>query len=208
MSEKIPRRDFWRSLFGSLVPEEEATGRASRKPRRRVPQGPAPVEQPPIPIRPPGALGERDFVQVCARCDACREACEPGILLRLGEAYGDAEGTPAFFPQTGACQLCPELPCAEACPSGALQAPAHWTSAAMGIAVLEPPHCLALAGEDCDACARACPEELEAIQLTDHGPMISLDACTGCGLCVEACPSEPKALRIRPGLSGFSLTPA
>ena len=163
---------------------------------------------PPVPLRPPGALGERDFLQVCQRCSACREACKPGILLRLGEAYGKAEGTPGFFPETGPCELCEDLPCAEACPSGALQAPGHWSDANMGLAVLDARKCLEVQGTHCDACGLACPTELRAIQLTEYGPMICQDRCTGCGLCVAACPAEPRALRVRPRLSPMALSPA
>jgi ferredoxin-type protein NapG len=211
MAKKIPRRHFWKSLFTAIRPEMESPKRRPPPKRGRgVHPGSSlpPSDLPPIPLRPPGALGEWDFRKVCQHCGACREACEPGILLRLGEAYGESEGSPGFFPETGPCELCEDLPCAEACPSGALQPPAHWSSAAMGTAVLEPQLCLDLQGTHCDHCALACPTELRAIELTEHGPRIFPERCTGCGLCVATCPAEPKALRVQPGLSSFALSPA
>jgi ferredoxin-type protein NapG len=156
-----------------------------------------------MPIRPPGALLEPDFRDVCQRCGACREACEPGALLELGEAYGGAQGTPGFFPASSPCVLCPELPCAKACPSGALVLPESPAAVRMGTAVVDLERCYDVRGMPCDECALQCPTGIKAIRMGSQGPQVDADLCTGCGICVQACPQEPSAIRVVPrGLGG------
>src|SRR5690625_8041026 len=71
--------------------------------------------------RPPGALPMVDFLLACTRCYACIDACPPGAILRLADGACLASGTP--FLDVGGhnpCTACPDVPCAEACPTGAL----------------------------------------------------------------------------------------
>lgn len=200
---RIPRRQLWSGLVQALQDGLLHPARRAAPPRpaaRRAPEPtpPAPPELPPVPLRPPGARPELDFLEACRRCGACREACAPGVLLALGEAYGAAAGTPGLFPESGPCELCEDLPCAAACPSGALEAPATWTAVRLGLARVAPDLCLDVTGTPCDLCALTCPTEVRAIRLTSRGPRVDPDRCTGCGLCVAACPTEPKAMRVWP----------
>src|SRR5512139_1232408 len=66
------------------------------------------------PLRPPGALPERDFAAACIKCGLCVDACPYGTLklARLGEAV--LAGTPTFAPRDVPCYMCADVPCARA----------------------------------------------------------------------------------------------
>lgn len=197
MADACRRRDLFQGLLRSLaraVPEPAPT---SRPAPARIPPPRRPA-LPPIPIRPPGAAPEARLLELCTRCDACEEACPHDVLVRLGPAYGKAEGTPGFFPEAFACRLCADLACARACPTGALRAPPSLAMVRMGTAKVQADRCLIGQGTPCDDCAQACPSTVMAIRIGTAAPRILEDRCTGCGLCVEACPATPKALRVLP----------
>ena len=72
-------------------------------------------------IRPPGALPEDDFLAACIRCGLCVRDC-PYDTLKLAElGYdGPATGTPYFTARDIPCEMCDDIPCVVACPTGAL----------------------------------------------------------------------------------------
>ncbi len=146
-------------------------------------------------LRPPGAAPEDDLLALCERCGKCREACPHDVILPLGPAYGDAEGTPALLPRDGPCRLCDGLPCAAACPSGALKVVAL-SEVRMGTARLAADRCWAVMGQPCDYCVQACPLEEKALSWDGDRPVVSEEACVGCGLCVHFCTATPPALSI------------
>lgn len=146
-------------------------------------------------FRPPGALPEAEFLSSCQRCTACVQACDPGILFTLGAEEGMAAGTPALDPETGPCQLCPELPCIAACPSGAL-APIPLGAVRIGVAKLDESRCIAFHGQQCQVCLDVCPLPGKAIAIEAGKPRILEDLCTGCGVCSFACVAYPTAIRI------------
>jgi len=151
-------------------------------------------------LRPPGARPEDKFLELCERCTDCRDACPYTVILHLGPAYGEAEGTPAILPQDDACRLCADLPCISACPSGALQ-PVPREEVNMGLARLDPLLCLAVQGEGCDSCVGSCPLGEKALRWAVDRPEILAAGCTGCGMCVEICPARPRALTVDPAVS-------
>ncbi len=72
-------------------------------------------------LRPPGAQPERDFAATCVKCGAVRR----GLPLRDAArspraATGIPLGTPHFVAREEPCRLCPDIPCAKACPTGSL----------------------------------------------------------------------------------------
>ena len=75
---------------------------------------------PPAAIRPPGALKEDEFLGACVRCGLCVRDCPYDILslARPGEAV--ATGTPYFVARAKPCEMCEDIPCVKACPTGAL----------------------------------------------------------------------------------------
>ncbi|MGE4129812.1 MAG: 4Fe-4S dicluster domain-containing protein [Hyphomicrobiaceae bacterium] len=59
--------------------------------------------------RPPWSRPEAEFLEACARCGACIEACPTGVLVEGSSQY------PAIRFGTAACTLC--AACAQACPT-------------------------------------------------------------------------------------------
>ena len=90
------------------------------------------------------------------------------------------------------------MPCARACETGALMAPADgWASLHMGTLALDPERCIAFHGVSCGVCARACPVGERALALDQGGrPVIHAEGCVGCGVCVSACVTSPASLQL------------
>jgi ferredoxin-type protein NapG len=173
---------------------------------------------PPLAIRPPGALKENDFLGACIRCGLCVRDC-PYDSLKLGElGDGVVSGTPYFTARDVPCEMCEDIPCVKACPSGALDHRLTDIRAAkMGVAVLiDQENCLNFLGLRCDVCYRVCPvidkaitlemrrnprEEREGPASTRHAmliPTVHSDACTGCGKCEKSCVLPEAAIKVLP----------
>jgi len=166
---------------------------------------------PPAAIRPPGALGEDRFLSACVRCGLCVRDC-PYNTLKLAE-LGDsvATGTPYFMAREVPCEMCADIPCVKACPTGALDHELKdIDQARMGLAVLvDQENCLNFLGLRCDVCYRVCPAIDKAITLErrhnertgKHAmlvPTVHSEACTGCGKCERSCVLEEPAIRVLP----------
>lgn len=162
-------------------------------------------------LRPPGALPEPDFQASCVRCGLCVRACPYDILTLATLAEPAPLGTPYFTARTGPCEMCEDIPCTAACPTGAL-APdlKRIDDARMGLAVLvDQETCLNFQGLRCDVCYRVCPAIDQAITLElQHNrrsgkhalfiPTVHSDACTGCGKCEQACVLPVAAIKVIP----------
>ncbi|MEO5345929.1 MAG: ferredoxin-type protein NapG [Magnetococcus sp. YQC-9] len=162
-------------------------------------------------VRPPGALPEPDFLGKCLRCGLCVRACPYDILSLAETGSGVAPGTPFFTPRKAPCEMCPEIPCVAACPSGALDhGLTDIAKARMGLAVLaDQENCLAFLGLRCEVCFEVCPVMNKAITLemrlnTRSGkhvhflPTVHSEHCTGCGKCEKGCVLEEAAIRVLP----------
>lgn len=158
-------------------------------------------------LRPPGALPEDDFLAACIRCGLCVRDCPYDTLdlAQLG-VDGAATGTPFFTARDVPCEMCDDIPCVAACPTGALdKGLTHIDDADMGVAVLiDEEHCLNALGLRCDVCYRVCPVIDKAITLEQshnarsghHAifmPTVHADHCTGCGKCEKSCVLEGDA---------------
>jgi MauM/NapG family ferredoxin protein len=166
-------------------------------------------------IRPPGAVPENDFLNLCLRCGLCFKVCPTNMLqpawLELGLT---GLSSPLAVPRWGPCE--PECAaCGRVCPSGAIRElplrEKQW--AKMGTASITPSLCLAWEfGRSCLVCDEACPYgAIHLKRLPEQEvavPFVNEDACTGCGYCEHACPvtGEPAiavtpmgALRLREG---------
>ena len=166
---------------------------------------------PVVALRPPGALTETDFLAACVRCGTCVRDC-PYDILQLAElGDGPAHGSPYFVARALPCEMCEDIPCVKACPTGALDsALTDINDARMGTAVLLGREtCLNLLGLRCDICHRVCPLIDEAITLEmRHNarsgghvifePVVHASACTGCGKCEKACVLEEAAIKVLP----------
>jgi MauM/NapG family ferredoxin protein len=163
-----------------------------------------------IPLRPPGAPDEQQFVARCVGCGSCLGACPTGGLLPLLSAHRlDAAFTPTLVSRVGPCS--PECTaCGEACPTGAIAriSAEDKTTIQIGFAVIDRSRCLPWArGERCVICLDACPSNYRAIELrpTPAGPFyphVNKSRCTGCGICEFKCPREGEAaIRVVPAVS-------
>lgn len=163
-------------------------------------------------LRPPGAIGEDGFLAACIRCGLCVRDC-PYDTLSLAKLGTDepATGTPFFTARDVPCEMCDDIPCVAACPTGALTPELdNINDARMGTAVLvDQEHCLNFLGLRCDVCYRVCPVIDEAITLepshnsrSGHhaifAPTVHADHCTGCGKCEQACVLPEAAIKVLP----------
>ena len=177
------------------------------------------VARPAQALRPPGALLETEFLGACVRCGLCVRDCPPhnlklsdwGDSLARDWASSVAVGTPYFEARNIPCEMCEDIPCVKACPTGALDHKlTDITQAKMGIAVLvDEENCLNFLGLRCDVCYRVCPVIDKAITLEKvsnsrsdrHAmflPTVHSDACTGCGKCEKSCVLEQSAIKVLP----------
>ncbi|MFZ1871802.1 MAG: ferredoxin-type protein NapG [Chania sp.] len=162
-------------------------------------------------LRPPGALANEAFDSACIRCGQCVQAC-PYQTLKLATLLSPlAAGTPYFVARDIPCEMCEDIPCVVACPSGALDPLlTDIDQARMGLAVLlDHENCLNWQGLRCDVCYRVCPQIDKAITLDlQHNlrtgkhamflPTVHSNACTGCGKCEQACVLEQAAIKVLP----------
>lgn len=176
------RRNFFRSTLGRLL--EEVTRRTER---RLVPQRF---------FRPPGALDEVAFIAACTRCGDCLDVCPVKAIVNAPPGAGLAAGTPVIDPAIQPCTVCPDMPCAEVCPTEALTRPAHlWEGYRLADLELVPERCIAFNDVECGVCARVCPLGEVAIALDSQGrPIVRAEGCVGCGVCVRACVTTPSSL--------------
>lgn len=166
-------------------------------------------------LRPPGAIAEERFLAACIRCGLCVRDCPPGNLKLSqwgdGVARDVAIGTPYFEARQIPCEMCEDIPCVKACPTGALDhALTDINQAKMGVAVLiDEENCLNFLGLRCDVCYRVCPVIDKAITLEKFSnprsdrhamllPTVHADACTGCGKCEKSCVLERSAIKVLP----------
>lgn len=149
--------------------------------------------------RPPGAIGEMEFLLACTRCGECSRACPVNAILVLGERAGVSAGTPYLdVNEHRPCTACHDTPCIPVCPTGALL-PIDIRHAVLGTAVIDRDTCLGWNEQTCTRCADACPVSAEAVLVVPDGRVfIDPRACIGCGLCRAACPTRPKSVEIEP----------
>ena len=162
-------------------------------------------------IRPPGALAESDFLGACVRCGLCVRDC-PYDTLRLAQPGDDvALGTPYFIAREIPCEMCDDIPCVVACPTGALDhSLTEIDDSRMGLAVVvDQETCIAFRGLRCEVCFNVCPVRGKAITLEmQHNvrsgkhalfiPIVHSTDCTGCGKCERACILEEAAIKVFP----------
>lgn len=166
---------------------------------------------PALALRPPGALMEKEFLAACVRCGLCVRDCPYNTLKLADWADGPALGTPYYNARSVPCEMCEDIPCVKACPTGALDhALKDINKAQMGVAVITSREtCLNLQGLRCDVCYRVCPVIDKAITLdrthntrtAKHAifePVVHPDHCTGCGKCEKACVLNEAAIKVLP----------
>lgn len=137
-------------------------------------------------IRPPGSVGEDEFLARCIRCDRCRSVCHLNVISVAGFSDGLIHvRTPFLDFYLGHCDFCQD--CARVCPTHAIEMFDPKT-VKVGVAELTE-RCIALRTGACRLCYDEC--EYKAITLDARNrPVIHADKCNGCGLCVKVCPAN------------------
>jgi len=146
------------------------------------------------PLRPPWALAEKPFANLCDRCGDCLRACPEGILL------AGADGFPRVDFARGGCSFCGE--CVKSCRPRALVFPKDPAQAPWALVAVISETCLSRQGVVCRACGESCPEGAIRFRLKPGGPaepLLDADCCSGCGCCFRVCPVT--AISLQP-LSG------
>jgi ferredoxin len=161
-----------------------------------------------LPVRPPGSVPEREFLQLCIRCGECFKACPNNVLQPLAFQQG-LEGlwTPAVAADWAGCESSCNA-CGQVCPTGAIRALSleEKKVARMGLALVDQQTCLPFAGrEACQLCVDECISagyhaieflrvgtEVDEAGLPIEGsgflaPNVLAEKCVGCGLCQTRC---------------------
>ncbi|OYW20960.1 MAG: hypothetical protein B7Z55_06400, partial [Planctomycetales bacterium 12-60-4] len=160
------------------------------------------------PIRPPGSVPEREFLQQCIRCGECFKACPNDVLHPMGFQQG-LEGlwTPRVNADWAGCESSCNA-CTQVCPTGAIRAiPLEEKRVCrIGLAEINLQTCLPHAGrEACQLCVDECHHagyhaieflrvhtevDAQGEPVEDSGfvaPVVLADKCVGCGLCQTRC---------------------
>ena len=140
-----------------------------------------------VPIRPPWALPEPQFLDTCTRCDACIAACPEHIITT------DRGNYPVINFKAGECTFCGD--CVAVCKDAALFCADHEfvDTSAWSIKAAIQPNCLAANGIECRVCGEHCESVAIRFRLTAGlvaNPGIDHKLCNGCGACVAVCPVD------------------
>ncbi len=176
-------------------------------------------------LRPPGALEEERFLDLCIRCGACMKVCPTNALHpSMSEAGIEALFTPRLIPRLGWCEKDCVL-CTRVCPTGAikkLEIPQKETTA-IGTAYIIRDLCIPWAeGRNCIVCEEVCPTVTKSIKFREEYtidkegkkvlvkfPLVLENVCIGCGICENKCPVPGNAaIRVRIKKISAENTPA
>ncbi|MFH0778556.1 MAG: 4Fe-4S binding protein [Candidatus Eisenbacteria bacterium] len=159
-------------------------------------------------IRPPGALGEREFLERCVKCGECMKVClTNGLQPTFLQAGLEGIWSPVLVPKVGYCEYSCTL-CGQVCPTGAIKKlpVAEKRKTVIGLAFVDKNRCLPYAfGVNCVVCEEHCPTPRKAIvfQSTEvpgndgkpalvRVPVVVPELCIGCGICEYKCPVSDK----------------
>ena len=137
-----------------------------------------------IPRRPPWALSEIAFQEICTGCNACIETCQTSILKKARGGYPIVDFT------DGECTFCGE--CVKVCRPRALSRDGGKLPWAL-MATISQFSCLSATGTMCRTCGDRCDVGAISYQLALKGkatPVVDPALCSGCGACVAPCPVD------------------
>jgi polyferredoxin len=157
-------------------------------------------------IRPPGALEEVEFLELCQRCGLCMKVCPTNVINpALAEAGLAGFWTPRLIMTQGYCEFTCTL-CGSVCPTGAISEITAQEKIEqpikIGSAYIDRGRCLPWSGNaPCIVCQEVCPTSPKAIYLQENVvaapdkkslkvqlPFVDLKRCVGCGICENKCP--------------------
>ena len=137
-----------------------------------------------VPLRPPWAIAESLFTDICTNCGECISHCPTHIIKQARANF------PVVDFSAGECLFCER--CVDACKPQALLKTRQNTPWSIK-ASIKNDVCIAHQGVECRSCYDPCearaimmPPRLGGISI----PVISTDTCTGCGACLSVCPVQ------------------
>lgn len=159
-------------------------------------------------IRPPGSLGEKEFLKRCVKCGECMKVCiTNGLQPTLLEAGLEGLWSPVLVPRIGYCEYRCTL-CGQVCPTGAIKKlPLQdKVNVKIGLAMIDKGRCLPYAhSTPCIVCEEVCPTPKKAIWFEEavvkdrkgreiglRQPRVDLELCIGCGICEAKCPVKSR----------------
>lgn len=136
------------------------------------------------PLRPPWAINESLFLEVCTQCGECISHC-PTHIIRAARA-----NFPVVDFNSGECLFCEQ--CIEVCEPHALLKARQSLPWSIKASIKEDV-CIAHQGVECRSCYDPC--DVRAITMPPRPGGISIPAvntinCTGCGACFSVCPVQ------------------
>jgi len=155
------------------------------------------------PLRPPGAIKEREFTGLCLRCGNCIRSC-PSKIIHPDTGQSGVLGflSPVLRYNSDYCRKECNA-CTTVCPSGALHRLnlEQKNKYVIGKASVDTSLCLWGVSE-CHACLRPCPYEAIKVQWNEEAyesfPGVDPAKCNGCGACEIVCPTgDLKAIKVR-----------
>ncbi|MBZ5536505.1 MAG: 4Fe-4S dicluster domain-containing protein [Acidobacteriia bacterium] len=160
-------------------------------------------------IRPPGAIGEAEFLAKCIRCGECMKVCPTNAIQPAAlEAGLEGAWSPVLNMTIGYCEYECNL-CAQVCPSRAIRSidVPEKQKVKIGLAYIDKNRCLPYAySRTCIVCEEHCPTSKKAIwfeevevrniqgeKIVVKQPRVDPDLCIGCGICEYKCPVKGQA---------------
>ena len=138
------------------------------------------------PLRPPWALDEYLFTDICERCGDCISVCHAGII------QSGSGGFPEMNFTDSGCDYCGD--CADRCKPQALirhnQASPFPSQQKVSI---DHSHCFTERGIVCRSCGEVCEYEAIGFKPATGGVshlQLNTELCDGCGECVHVCPAS------------------
>ena len=140
-------------------------------------------------LRPPWAINESLFTEICTNCGECISHCPTHIIKQARAKF------PVVDFSSGECLFCEQ--CVEVCKPKALLKNTQKSPWSVKAAI-DTDTCIAHKGVECRSCYDPCearaimmPPRLGGISI----PVISTDSCTGCGACFSVCPVQAVTIR-------------
>lgn len=136
------------------------------------------------PLRPPWAIAESLFIEICTNCSECISHCPTHIIKPARANF------PVIDFSSGECLFCEQ--CVDVCKPHALlktRQEAPWAIKAS----IDEAACITYQSVECRSCYDPC--EARAIQMPPRLggisiPVLNSDNCTGCGACFAICPVQ------------------
>ncbi len=141
------------------------------------------------PVRPPWAIDENNFIEVCDRCAECVRQC-PRNIIHLADG-----GFPELNFSHAGCDFCKV--CEAVCKTNAINAN---TFTALNLYAEINTECFSNRGVICRSCGEVCPGRAIRFQHVVGGltqTIMNSDLCNGCGECVSICPAHAITIKHR-----------